>query len=68
MRSLGTVGSFFDSIIFDEAHNVRIFDNITGAIILETNKYKDLFVNGLASRIVQSISCDWEHKMYELWV
>ena len=68
MRDLGTVGSFFDSIIFDEEHNVRILDNLTGAVLLETSKYKDLFLNGMAQRIVQSISCDWNNKMYELWI
>ena len=68
MRDLGTGGSFFDSIIFDEEHNVRVLDNLTGAVLLETSRYKDLFSNGMTQRIIQSISCDWNNKMYELWV
>ena len=68
MKYLGTVGSFFDSIVFDEEHNVRILDNLTGAVLLETSKYKDLFSSGMAQKVIQSVSCDWGKKMYELWV
>jgi len=63
-----TVGNFFDQIVFGESHYVRIIDDVTEKILLETDKFAELSTKGFIEKSIKGFSCDWGKKIFELWI
>ena len=63
-----TVLDFYDTVMYNENHKIRIKSGQTDLVLAYFEDYEGLEKSGYKDSVITGFATDWENKIYILWV
>lgn len=67
-EKMNTVEKFFEKVLLNEFHNIRIKSAEKDSIICEFNTLQEMERSGIKDKEIVDFATDWDNKIYILWI